>query len=131
MWYLSGGYSSVDQANKHVFIVCLDEFISQAVSKTVGATLPPTPSPWQTLPETPLKNSTALILNGALLAVGGWRSSAIHLYQPTTKNWVMVGDLPTWRGQCACAVLPSGEIFLAGGFVSGAYNDLVDIATVV
>ena len=62
MWYLSRGYSSVGQANKHVFVVCLDELISQAVSQSAGATSPPTPSPWQTLPETPLEHSTVLFL---------------------------------------------------------------------
>ena len=131
MWYLSRGYSSDGQANKLVFIVCLDELISQAVSQSPGATSPPAPSPWQTLPEIPLKHSTVLILNGALLAVGGEWSSAIHLYQPTNKSWVKVGDLPTKRRWCACAVLPSGEIFVAGGRVNDLRSNRVYIATIV
>ena len=131
MWYLSRAFSSGSQANKHVFVVCLDELISQAVSQSAGATSPPTPSPWQTLHETPLELSTVLILNGALLAVGGVISTAIHLYQPTRKNWVKVSDLPTQRRACACAVLPSGKIFAAGGIVSDFPSDRVDIATVV
>ena len=133
MWYLSRGFSSAIQPNKHVFIVCLGELISEAVSQSAGATSPPTPSPWQTLPETPLENSTVLILNGALLAVGGWRSSAIHLYKPTRKSWVKVGDLPTRRWQCACAARPSGEIFVAGGTLAGTYDPcaVIDIATIV
>ena len=129
MWYLSKGLSS-QVAMKHVFSVCLDELISQAVSLSAGATSPLTLSPWQTLPETPLELSTILILNGALLAVGGWDSSAIHLYQPTSKRWVKVGDLPTTRSRCACAVLPSGEIFVAGGVI-GDITSRVDIANVV
>ena len=131
MWYLSGGLSTVGQANKHVFIVCLDVLITQAVSQSTGATSPPTPSPWRTLLETPLIDSTVLILNGALLAVGGVRSSAIHLYQPTNKSWVKVGDLPAQRRECACAVLPSGEIFIAGGVLDIFFFDRrVDIATI-
>ena len=131
MWYLSGGYSR--RANKCVFSVCLDELISQAVSKSAGATSRSTPSPWQTLPDTPLEYSTVLVLNGALLAVGGWKSSAIHLYQPSNSNWVKVGDLPTERSHCACIVLPSGKIFVAGGQSGPRYNSLdhVDIATIV
>ena len=131
MWYLSGGYSS-QGVNKCVFSVCLDELISQAVSQSAGATLPPTPSPWQTLPETPLNYSAIIILEGALLAVGGFRSSAIHLYQPTSKSWVKVGDLLTQRSQCACTVLSSGEIFVAGGYSDvWEITNHVDIATVV
>ena len=40
MWYLSGGFSS-QGSNKHLFSVCLDELISQAISQTTaGATSP-------------------------------------------------------------------------------------------
>ena len=110
MWYLSGGWSS-QGANEHVFSVCLDVLISQAVSESAGSTL----LPWQTLPEAQLTDSTIFILNGALLTVGGWGSSSIHLYQPGRRSWVKVGDLPNKQWQCACAVLPNGEMFVAGG----------------
>ena len=111
--------------------MCLDELISQAVSQSAGATSPSTSSPWQTLPDTPLTHSTVLVLNGALLAVGGWKSSAIYLYQPSNSSWVNVGDLPTERSQCACLVLPSGEILVAGGRRGlNDYNRL-EIATIV
>ena len=123
--YLSGGFPSQGE-NKHVFSVCLDELISQAVSQSAGATSPPTPSQWQTLPETPLTRSTVIIFNGALLAVGARESSAIHLYQPTSKSWDKVGDLPTQRLRCAYTVLPSGEIFVAGGYASNRDTAGVD-----
>ncbi|MCG8626068.1 MAG: hypothetical protein MJE68_29235, partial [Proteobacteria bacterium] len=49
--YLMGGYVSPGQNLKRVLSVSLDELVSQAqVSKPVGASSPPTPSPWQTLP---------------------------------------------------------------------------------
>ena len=113
MWYLSGGY--FQRSNDYVFSVCLDELISLAVSQSAGSTS----SPWQTLPEAPQAHSTVLILNGALLTVGGRGSSSIHLYQPGRRSWVKVGDLPGVRLQCACTVLPNGEMFVAGssGFV--------------
>ena len=128
MWYLSGGFSS-QGSNKHVFSVCLDELISQAVSESAGTTSPSTPSPWQTLTDTPLTLSTVLLLNGALLIVGGNDSSAIHHYKPSHKSWVKVGDLPTVRWFCACTVLPNGEIFVAGGNgVNGWRTDIGAIA---
>ena len=132
MWYLSGGFYSTYGANKHVLNVCLDVLISQAVSQSAGTTTPPTPSPWQTLTELPETLSTALIIRGSLLIVGGWHTSAIHLYQPSRKSWVKECDLPTQRLTCACIVLPSGEIFVAGGGISGlGYSTRVDIATIV
>ena len=140
MWYLSGGVTytflsntnSTYGANIHALCVCLDVLISQAVSQSAGTTSPPTPSPWQTLPELPVARSTALIIRGSLLAVGGMHSSAIHLYHPSRRSWVKVGDLPTQRWQCACIVLPSGEIFVAGGGIGGiGYCSRVYIATIV
>ena len=109
-WYLLGGFSS-QKPHKHVFSVCLDELISSAKS-----TSQPTISPWQVLPKTPLEYSTALILNGTLLTLGGYKSPAIHLYQPHSRSWIKACDvLPAQREQCACTVLPNGEVFVAGG----------------
>ena len=139
MWYLSGGnfevgpegYTCTSIPNKHILSVCLDVLISQAVSQSAGTTSPPTPSPWQTLTELPVEDSTALIIRGSLLTVGGGYSSAIHLYLPSRKSWVKVSDLATQR--CACIVLPSGEIFVAGTSTSrlGYSISSVDIATIV
>ena len=131
MWYLSRGFFEAE-SNKHVSSVCLDVLISQAVSLSAGTASPLTPSPWQTLTELPVTNSTALIIRGSLLTVGGGYSSAIHLYQPSRRSWVKVGDLPTQRQECACIVLPSGEIFVAGGDYYGfSGTSRVDVATIV
>ena len=83
------------------------------------------PAQWRTLPDTPLERSTAIAVHGSLLAVGGshggQRSSAIHVYDQEKNAWNKVGDLPTERQDCACCLLPSGEILVAGGDV-GNYN---------
>ena len=132
MWYLLGGYTVTSRrASKQVFSVCLDELVSQAVAHSTGTTSLSMLSPWQTLPETLLTHSSALILNGALLAVGGWNSPAIHLYQPSSRRWVEVSDLPDQRSRCACIVLPSGEIFIAGGYTGIRYINSVYISTIV
>ena len=83
------------------------------------------PAQWRTLPDAPLEHSTAIAVHGSLLAVGGshgrQRSSAIHVYDQEKNAWNKVGDLPTEREDCACCLLPSGEILVAGGEVS-QYN---------
>ena len=125
--YLLGGFSGGRQSKK-VFRVNLDDLISQALSQPAGASAPPTPSPWMTLTDTPEGRSTAFSLNGSLLSVGGYGGSkAIYHYQPSSKNWIKAGELPAERSCCACTVLPSGEVFVAGGHYNG---ERVDIASV-
>ena len=132
-WYLSSGVitSALPHASRQlqVFSVCLEELV-QAIFQP-GATLP-----WQILTNTPVLNSTLLILNGALLTVGGDNSSVIHLYQPGSyRKWIQVSDLPTKRSRCACTVLPNGELFVAGGQdeSGGRPRDLnrCDIASII
>ena len=67
--------------------------------------------------------SAPLSIGGALLAVGGRNAEggsdtvmpAIHLYQPDTGEWVKVGDLPTPRYACTCAMIGDRELLVAGG----------------
>ena len=126
MCYLLGGFSIGGIPSKKVFIVQLDDLISQAVSEPAGAKALATPSPWMTLPDTPLSHSTALAINGALLAVGGCGSTAIYHYQPSSRSWIKAGELPTKRSQCCCTVLSSGEVLVACGDITGTAR--VDIA---
>ena len=116
---------------KKVFSVCLDDLVSQALFQP-ATSAPPTPSPWQPLPDTPLERSTALAFSGALLAIGGGEyypgSSAIHMYQPSSNSWVKAGELPTKRHASGCIVLPSGEVLVAGG---GDSEHLIEIASIL
>ena len=93
------------------------------------------PAQWRTLPDAPLEYSTAIAVHGSLLAVGGshgrQRSSAIHVYDQEKNTWNKVGDLPTKRRDCACCLLPSGEILVAGGYDrNGYWTSRMDVAAV-
>ena len=85
------------------------------------------PTQWRTLPDAPLERSTAIAVHGSLLTVGGshggQRSSAVHVYDQEKNAWNKVGDLPTERRDCACCLLPSGEILVAGGDSSARRMD--------
>ena len=90
---------------------------------------------WCTLHDAPLEHSTAIAVHGSLLAVGGshgrQRSSAIHVYDQEKNAWNKVGDLPTERQDCACCLLPSGEILVAGGADrNGKWTKRMDVAAV-
>ena len=131
MCYLLGGNTQGGSASKKVLSVCLDDLISQAVSQPASASTPPTPSLWQSLPDTPLTNSTALAFNGALLTVGGGdfisQSKAIYHYQPSSRSWIQAEELPIGRSRCTCTVLPSGDLYVTGGGYSPGTR--VDIAS--
>ena len=125
--YVVGGYGTGVSSRK-VYSVWLDYLISQAVPQAAGTGAPSTPSPWTTMPDTLLTYSTALCLNGALMTVGGERSTTIYHYKPSTRRWIEAGELPTGRLDCACTVL-SGELFVAGGVGFGS-NLSVGIASI-
>ena len=92
------------------------------------------PAQWRTLPDAPLEYSTAIAVRGSLLAVGGshggQRSSAIHVYNQEKNAWNKVDDLPTVRQDCACCLLPSGEILVAGGRDRHGWTNRMDVAAV-
>ena len=129
MCYLVDGWSTGGGLSRKVYSVCLDDLISQAVLQAAGTSAPSTPSPWTTMPDTPLEGSTALCLNGALMTVGGFVfSKIIYHYQPSNRRWIKAGELPTGRQGCACTVLPSGELFVAGSEYENTLS--VDIASI-
>ena len=106
--------------SKKVFKVDADELISLAIAQQQTApnrrlSATPAQTPWQKLPHTPFSQSVAMSISGTLLAVGGHGGTAIHLYHPESRSWLKAGDLPTERVQCACTMLPNGEVLLAGG----------------
>ena len=119
---LLGGATSTNElyGTWAVFCAQLDDLISRVVTSRSDHTI--LASMWLHLPHTPIASCTALVFNGALLAIGGNKSydptattCGIHMFKPSTRTWVEAGQLQIYRWRCACAVLPSGEIFIAGG----------------
>ncbi len=126
--YLMGGYDHTG-ATKTVHHVDLDELVAKALSNL------DTPTVWQTLQEVPLVLSAPLSIGRSLLAIGGRDDRdnpnlSIHLYQPDTRRWVKVGDLPTARYFCTCSVLPSGEVIVAGGWSKFMFIQTVDFFSI-
>ncbi len=120
--YLLGGWSGIATApSKQLFSTSLPALVSHATST------PHAPPPTWEVMETELDLSTAVSLHNSLLAVGGRNdrgrcSSAIHLYNPQTKGWTKVGDVPLELPHCSCAVLPSGELMVLGGSWVAGYG---------
>ena len=46
-------------------------------------------------------------------------TNQLHLFNPHTNKWLKIGELPEPRLFCACTVLPSGKLLVAGGQGNG------------
>ncbi len=112
--YLLGGLADYTPS-KQMFSTSISALISHA---TLSSRAPP---PNWDVTDTKLTRSAAVSLNNSLLAVGGEddsdeESSAIYHYNPQSKQWTKVGDVPTALSRCSCTALPSGELMVLGGF---------------
>ena len=111
-WYVSSFYWKDDQ--RHIFWAHLPTLISSATSAAHANAA----SIWQELPTPPVRDPTLLALQGHLLLVGGRGCvQKLHRYDPEARQWRECGQLPFGMGGPSCAVLPSGELMVAGGVV--------------
>ena len=119
-WYLLGGGGADSKNVLTVLCAPLADLIQKATSPTHQSASHT--SVWKTLPDTPLKWSTAASLSGSLLAVGGYKvstppSPALYVFFPLTNSWVRVttGDLPEPRCVCTTVQLSSNQLLVVGG----------------
>ena len=111
-WYLSSNEWNDDYC--HIFTAHLPTLVSSAVSaaRTNSASI------WQELPTPPVSSPTLLALQNHLLLVGGRRlENDLHHYDPLAKIYSQCGQLPVGICGPSCAVLPSGELLVAGGII--------------
>ena len=109
-WYLSS-FGCWSDEKEHIFWAHLPTLTSSATSAHTS-----TASIWHELPTPPVERPTLLALQGHLLLVGGWGyKQEIHRYDPETSQWRECGQLPVGMASPCCAVLPSGDLMVAGG----------------
>ena len=109
-WYLSsfGGWKD---EKEHIFWAHLPTLTSSATSAHTT-----TEHIWHELPTPPVEWPTLLALQGHLLLVGGEGCvQEIHHYDQETGRWRVCGQLPVGMVYPCCAVLPSGDLMVAGG----------------
>ena len=113
-WYLL--FDLDFEPDSVIFSAHLPTLISSATS----AAQTNTTSIWHELPTPPVDLPTLLALQSHLLLVGGQGLlQKLHRYDPQAKEWRECGQLPVGMGGLSCAVLPSGELMVVGGFVKG------------
>ena len=119
-WYQLGGGGTDEKDLTTVLYASLTTLIQRAISPTHQSASPM--SVWKTLPDTPLKWSTAASMSGSLIAVGGWNvgippSSAVYIFFPLTNSWVRAtaGELPESRNSSTAVQLSSKQLLVVGG----------------
>ena len=105
-WYLAGG---IGQGRK-VYYASLESLIASCQPN--GRQLP---SVWSGLADTPHMISILVVICNRLVAIG-YDTSSIHAYSPYSQSWVHVGDKPGGDSAEAAAVLPSGDLMVAGEY---------------
>lgn len=117
-WYLMGGYIGKGLiCTDKVFSLSLPAIISQLYSTHSNSQESDGDVRVEEIAGLKYKRSFPLSINGSLLAFGGEDSkttSAIHLYRASQGDWVKVGDLPSSRCECICAVVDK-QVLVAGG----------------
>ena len=139
-YYLLGGDGADPMTLATTTVLCasLASLVEKATSRTRQSAS--RTSVWKTLPDTPLKWSTAASLSGHLIAVGGYKgkislpalavrlaakqvgvtlpnSPALHVFFPLTNSWVRMADsdLPQSRYECTALQLSSNTMMVIGG----------------
>lgn len=138
-WYLLGG-SVGSHPSKVVLSASLPALLSQSQASSlagVDAASPPFAEPeakstWRAVQSTPLRKSSAIVLNSNLVAAGGIDdkgkdSSSVWMYTPDTDSWQQVAELPSPRSECACVLMSTGELLVTS---PDDKSRTVDIASV-
>ena len=117
-WYLSS-WRWID-GQRHIFCTHIPTLISSTMSDTQINIV----SIWKELPTPPVEYPTLLALQSHLLLVGGSEMvKELHCYNPQCQKWSECGKLPVGMLGPSCAVLPSGDLLVAGGFVKDKDED--------
>ena len=116
-WYLSS-FGEWKDKKEHIFWAHLPTLTSSATSAHTT-----TEHIWHELPTPPVADPTLLALQGHLLLVGGREyEQEIHRYDQETRQWRVCGQLPVGMYAPCCAVLPSGDRMVAGGWTGDTEN---------
>ena len=122
--YALGGYKFPSHLNQALY-ASVDDLLRNAVpaNQTTHSGSSDTQSAWKTLPNNPTYMSTAAVLAGKLLAIGGRETSKggvdkkkVYMYSPSTNSWIYISDLPAPRSRIAVAVLSSTRVLVIGGW---------------
>ena len=74
------------------------------------------------IPNVPVADTTCILVHGRLLTIGGMNwdgktTTAVHMYSPSAKRWVVVSHMSLPRSECFAAFLHAkNELIVVGGY---------------
>ena len=122
--YLLGGWDENIKPTRAVFTCTLDSLIRSCHPPSQTPPHTSEASVWQHVADIPVRESTCPTLNGRVLAVGGVDShhndtAAVHMYNPDSDSWLVLGNMSTARSMCLVVGLRYCVIAV-GGYISGS-----------
>ena len=124
--YLLGGVDKDSNCTQSVYscllatlLMSVESRLSRALNRSRSS------ATWTRVANLPVSHSTAVSLQGQLIAVGGKDSNDksttdIRRYDPSTNSWEVISHMATPRSRCLAAVLPDNQLMVVGGWIS--YN---------
>ena len=64
-------------------------------------------------------SAVVLLVQGIVMAMGGWDRKTAETWDPNTNVWTPVAPMSTRRQSCACTPLPNGNVLVVGGSDDG------------
>ena len=113
--YLLGGVDEYNNRTCAVFTCTLDSLIRSCHPPSQTPPHTSEASVWQRIAD--VRNSTCTTLNGRVLAVGGEDShstAAVHMYNPDSDSWLVLGNKPTFQSLCLVVGLRNCIIAVGG-----------------
>ena len=127
--FVVGGVNVHVQPTRSVYKCAVDSLL-QSCHPTLQSSL------WDRVSDLPVTGPTCVSLCERLILVGGedskTRSTAIHMYDQTADEWIIISHMSSGRNQCFAAVVPDNQLIIVGGWIDTTQDqtasDVVEIA---
>ena len=143
--YLFGGVNKQDVNTKSVYSRPLISVLLSIVSKSLGGRLLSLLMPswtirgriWKRIADLPATSSANVALHGQLFAIGGndgdkKPTSTVHVYEPNTDSWEVIGHTIVPRRCCLAAVVPDNQLMVVGGWTTDdSFCDSIEFGKVL
>ena len=133
--YMLGGRDQTGYLGTHSVLSCsIPELLQSCQTQPLAGKLRTAPANkstiWRQVADAPHYRSSCATLCGQLVAVGGWITSAISVYNETTDSWEAMGHMPTARCWSLVAIL-NGKMMVVGGKVGGVFGTATDVVEIL
>lgn len=118
--YMLGGLGT-DGAIRSVFSCYIPELMKSCQGTQEKKESDASDAVWKVITESPYYRAGCTTINGKLVIASGLdlndTTTTLHAFDPSTKEWQPLGEMPAARTSCSLAVLSSSRLLVVGGYV--------------